>query len=108
MMDVSDGLLRDAGRIGRASRVRLDVHASALSQWCAALAGAAAARRADPLTWVLTGGEDHGLLATFPPGIDLPRGFVPVGRVDATGEPGVVVDGEPYVGVPGWDHFGGR
>lgn len=108
MMDVSDGLLRDAGRIGRASRVRLDVHASALSQWCAALAGAAAALGADPLTWVLTGGEDHGLLATFPPGIDLPRGFVPVGRVDATGEPGVVVDGEPYVGVPGWDHFGGR
>ena len=29
--------------------------------------------------WVLTGGEDHALLACFPPGVRLPAPFRPVG-----------------------------
>ena len=32
----------------------------------------AAATGADPLSFVLTGGDDHALLATFPPDADLP------------------------------------
>ncbi|MEU7737688.1 hypothetical protein AB0B51_32230, partial [Streptomyces griseus] len=26
----------------------------------------------DPLQWVLTGGEDHAIVATFPPDVKLP------------------------------------
>jgi thiamine-monophosphate kinase len=59
------------------------------------------------LEWVLTGGEDHGLLATFPPGSALPSPFRPIGRVVAvTDRPTVLVDGRvPTVGSVGWDHF---
>ena len=62
----------------------------------------------DPRTWVLTGGEDHGLLATFPPGRALPAQFRPVGRVRARAADeaaGVVVAGSLVTGATGWDHF---
>jgi thiamine-monophosphate kinase len=55
------------------------------------------------LDWVLTGGEDHSLAATFPPGVALPPRWSVVGQV-REGR-GVLVDGKPYRGVPGWDHF---
>ena len=52
--------------------------------------------------WVLDGGEDHGLLGTFPPGVAPPAGFTVIGTVRA-GEPGrVTLDGEPRV-TGGWD-----
>ncbi|MFE6970874.1 thiamine-phosphate kinase [Isoptericola sp. NPDC057653] len=110
MLDVSDGLLRDAGRIARASGVGLDLETTALATDVARLLPAARALGADAvaaLGWVLSGGEDHGLLATFPPDAALPAGFRRVGRVLAAAEPGVTVDGgEPATG-PGWDHFAG-
>ncbi|GAB2458252.1 thiamine-phosphate kinase [Xylanimonas ulmi] len=108
MLDVSDGLLRDAGRIALASGVVLDIEAAALAGDRRALASAAAALGDDgaPLRWALSGGEDHGLLATFPPAAALPAGFRRIGSVRATdGAPGVTLDGAtPPVG-PGWDHF---
>jgi thiamine-monophosphate kinase len=55
--------------------------------------------------WVLDGGEDHGLLATFPSGTPLPEPFRAVGRVvEGTG---VSVDGVPAPARSGWDHFAG-
>ncbi len=51
------------------------------------MAEAAAAFNQDPLGWVLGGGEDHALLATFPAGGDLPEGFTVVGAVHARGRP---------------------
>lgn len=107
MLDVSDGLLRDAGRIARASGVVLDLGRpqDVLADDLAAVADTARRLAADPLRWVLTGGEDHGLLATFPG--EVPDGFRVIGRVRA-GEPGVLVDGtDPGRLSPGWDHFGG-
>ncbi|WP_147916718.1 thiamine-phosphate kinase [Ruania zhangjianzhongii] len=105
MMDVSDGLLRDAGRIARASEVSLDLDPTALAGDVAALADLAALCHSDPLAWVLTGGEDHGLLATFPPGASLPEPFRPIGTV--RGGPGQVTYGgqRPPVSGTGWDHF---
>ncbi|WP_250448113.1 thiamine-monophosphate kinase, partial [Actinotalea sp. C106] len=106
MLDVSDGLLRDAGRIARASGVVIDLVAPglALARELDALSPAASALGVDPLAWLLTGGEDHGFLATFP-SADLPEGFVPVGRV-RRGHPTVLVDGgPPPVAGTGWDHF---
>jgi thiamine-monophosphate kinase len=57
----------------------------------------------DPYAWVLAGGDDHALVATFPPGLALPEPWRPVGSVVEGG--GVTVDGAPYAGPKGWDHF---
>ncbi|GAA1708032.1 thiamine-phosphate kinase [Isoptericola hypogeus] len=111
MLDVSDGLLRDAGRLATASGVALDLEVAALAADGEALVPAVRAlgRGAGAaLAWVLSGGEDHGLLATFPPGAPLPAEFRPVGTVRvAGGGPGVTVDGAPPEVGPGWDHFRG-
>jgi thiamine-monophosphate kinase len=109
MLDVSDGLLRDAGRLARASGVTLDLAVgSALGPDVDALAPLAAVLGERAEGWVLTGGEDHGLLATFPPDVELPPPFRPVGLVLpalADGVP-VLVDGlAPQIASPGWDHF---
>jgi thiamine-monophosphate kinase len=110
MMDVSDGLLRDAARLARASGVVLDLGepGEALADDLAALAGAAAAVGGDAVAWALGGGEDHGLLAAFPPGA-VPEGFRPVGTVLAPGPgaaPGtVLVAGAPPAVPAGWEHF---
>ncbi|MEV1130137.1 thiamine-phosphate kinase [Agromyces sp. NPDC049794] len=90
MLDVSDGLARDARRIAEASGVGLDFAAAALGP---------------DLRVALTGAEDHGLLATFPQGTRVPEPFEVVGRV--VDEPGnVLVDGE-RVGADGWDPYAG-
>ncbi|MCG2622360.1 thiamine-phosphate kinase [Arthrobacter sp. I2-34] len=105
MMDVSDGLVRDAGRLARASQVAIELDPQALLPFARPLAGAATLTGADPLAWVLAGGEDHGLLAAFGPRTVPPAGFTVVGRVsDGAGQ--VTVGGaEP--GAVGWDHFAG-
>jgi thiamine-monophosphate kinase len=105
MLDVSDGLLRDAGRVAEASGVCLDLDGVALAGFVEPLQPVAGALGADPWQWVLAGGEDHGLLATFPPGA-VPASFTVIGAVrPAVGGPSVLVDGRPPVSaVPGWDH----
>lgn len=108
MLDVSDGLLRDAGRIAASSGVVLDLSTDALAGQVEAVREVADTLGADPLTWVLTGGEDHALLATFPAHTGPSPSFAAIGKVRAPrpGErPGVLVDGEEWAGVPGWDHF---
>ncbi len=102
MIDVSDGLLADLGHIAEDSQVSIDLD-SARFEIPDALHAVAAATGADPLRFILTGGEDHALAATFPLGKVPPEWHV-VGVV-TDGEPGVLVDGQPYSGTPGWDHF---
>jgi thiamine-monophosphate kinase len=55
------------------------------------------------MAWLLAGGDDHALVATFPPDVDLPMAWSVVGRV-VEGE-GVLVDGQPYGGAGGWQSF---
>ncbi|WP_152352769.1 thiamine-phosphate kinase [Brachybacterium subflavum] len=109
MLDVSDGLARDGGRIARASGVVLDLDGSVLATDADALAPAAGllTDRADPWQWVLGGGEEHALLATFEQG-EVPPGFRRIGRVRALApgeESGVVLDGTVLADL-GFDHFG--
>ncbi len=87
MIDLSDGLSLDAGRIARASGVGIDLEAAAI--------GSAEA---------LDGGEDHSLLATFPAAAELPGGFRAIGVV-VEGS-GILVDGVAYE-PGGWDPFVG-
>jgi thiamine-monophosphate kinase len=100
MIDVSDGLLADLGHIATASSVSVDIRAEALEAH-PRLHDVAQALGADPLHWVLTGGEDHALVATF-------RGRVPEGWrvIGIVGKgSGVTVDGAVYTQPEGWQHW---
>ncbi len=107
MMDISDGLVRDGRRLAAASGVVLDLDPLELKRHAEGLSPASDILARDPMEWVLGGGEDHGLLATFPAGIQLPAGFTAIGSVQAPGDdtdPGVTIAGR-VAGATGWDHF---
>lgn len=104
MIDVSDGLIADAGHIADASGVTIDIDASSW-EIPDALASAAAAYNVDPRVWMLTGGDDHALLATFGPRRKLPAGFVVIGSVVERGEHAVLVDGHAFEQGSGHEHF---
>jgi thiamine-monophosphate kinase len=102
MIDISDGLIADLGHVATASRVAIDLDKGAF-EVPPQMRDAAQALGTDPYQWVLGGGEDHALVATFPEGTTLPDGFTTIGRVvDGSG---VTVDGKPHKGPAGWDHF---
>lgn len=87
MCDVSDGLVADLGHLCEASGVGI------------ALDSASLVDQAVSLQDVLTGGEDHALVATLPGAV--PAGCRVIGRVVEGSE--VTVDGSPVTG--GWVHF---
>ncbi|HWN61448.1 MAG TPA: thiamine-phosphate kinase [Streptosporangiaceae bacterium] len=115
MIDISDGLLADLGHIASASGVLIDLSSDRLSPGEGLQAAARAflgrtergstPEHAAALAWVLTGGEDHALAATFPPGTALPPRWTVVGQVSEG--LGVLVDGQAWAGEAGWDHFRG-
>lgn len=75
MMDVSDGLLLDAARMARASKVTLAIDSAKVP------IAAPEARRAEALRW----GEDYQLLFTAPPAFQPP---VPAHRIGEALPPG--------------------
>lgn len=103
MIDVSDGLVRDGGRIASASGVRLELDEEAIEALAAEYAPVLGDSAA--LECVLGGGEEHSLLATFPAGA-VPQGWTVVARTAEPGAagPGVWWRGERASGG-GWDHF---
>jgi len=114
MIDVSDGLLADLGHVAAASGVLIDLSSDRLAPDDVLLAAARALnldlteRGSTPaapgaLAWVLSGGEDHALAATFPPRVTLPARWTVIGQVRAGR--GVTVDCRPWTGPAGWDHF---
>ncbi|MFP5415728.1 MAG: thiamine-phosphate kinase [Actinomycetes bacterium] len=108
MIDCSDGPLADLGHIARASGVMIDLDSAALEVDEAQKTVAAAIGGGDPLNYILTGGDDHAMLATFPASAGLPPGWTAIGRVlPAEGDPVVTVDGSAWAagGSGGWRHF---
>lgn len=136
MLDLSDGLVKDAGRVAAASGVQMRLDRAAVDAFAEPLlplarlllaigerneAGESPASLAR--TFVLVGGEDHGLLATFPG--EVPDEFVPLGacvadaperglsaelygaerRHNAVTGAAVVMDGRSLDGM-GWEHYG--
>ncbi len=102
MIDVSDGLLADAGHIASASGVAIDVEAGVF-EVAEPLRAVGAALGADPMRFILTGGDDHALVATFPADAPLPEGWSRIGSVSEGS--GVTVDGAAYEGPTGHVHF---
>lgn len=102
MIDVSDGLVADLGHLADESGVGIDVTSASLPVHDR-LTEVASALGRDALQWVLTGGDDHALAATFPPGVALPGDWIIIGTVREGG--GVSVDGQPWSAAGGWDHF---
>lgn len=114
MIDVSDGLSTDLGRIASASGVGIDLDRESLSALIDPLLPAArhlldeeAGTTRTPedlaLKWVLDGGEDHGFVASTPGSAAPGVGWRRIGEIRAGS--GVSLDGAP-VPTSGFSHFG--
>jgi thiamine-monophosphate kinase len=102
MIGVSDGLIADLRHVAEASAVGIDLSTAALGADHDALTAPAAAVGADPWPWVLAGGEDHALAASFAG--PAPAGWRVIGRV-LDGPARVLVDGQEWRGYAGWQSF---
>ena len=101
LIDVSDGLLSELGHVAGSSGVSVDVRSELLPVG-EPLRSVAAAVGADPMSFVLGGGDDHALVGTFPAG-GAPSGWTVIGSVGEGS--GVTVDERSYTGMVGFRHF---
>lgn len=102
MTDISDGLIADLGHIAEASGVAIDLDSSSFVV-PGPVATVSEALGVDALTFVLTGGDDYALVATFSSQATLPEGWTRIGVTSEGG--GVTVDGLEYEGPAGHEHF---
>lgn len=97
MMDISDSLLTDADRLAAANNLYAAIDEEWVDSKAATLQPVADTYNVDPRDWVLTGGEDYGLLAVLDPTLPVPAGWEAIGQL--TREP------QARPTVTGWDHF---
>lgn len=97
MMDVSDSIYTDADRLAAANNLHAHIDPDWVVRKAARLQPIADRYDADATQWVLTGGEDYGLLAVLNPEYALPAGWEIIGQL--TDEP------QQRPAITGWDHF---
>lgn len=100
MTDNSDGLIQDLRHLAERSGVSIDVHSKDIAPDELVLE-AGKHLGVDPWEWVLSGGEDHTLLATTAK--EAPSGFRTIGHVHRGR--GVTVDGARPKYQSGWVSF---
>jgi len=103
-IDVSDGLLQDAGHIAAASGLGMDIELSLLPDWeqlCQAVGVESA------LALVAHGGEDYALLFTAPHDVQIPDGLaICIGHCRKGEGVSLLLEGEEtHVEKAGFDHF---
>ncbi len=99
-IDISDGLLADAGHMAAASGVKICIETDLLP-----LSPALSSHpdREKIMQWALTGGDDYELCFCLPAGVQAPAGSTLIGRVEA----GSGVDCGLEIDIPpGYQHFG--
>jgi thiamine-monophosphate kinase len=106
MLDLSDGLAKDSARIAKASAVTIQIDPLMLQGFEAVIEEAARAISANESDWVIGGGEDHSLLATFPSEASIPRAFKVIGVVLPQGPAPVMLGANPLP-EKGWDSVTG-
>ena len=79
MCDLSDGLLVDVTRISEASGIGMRINLDDLD--LSSLSEVGIELSVDPISWVLTSGEEHLFIATLPPSAALPEGVLQIGEV---------------------------
>lgn len=105
MIDISDGLLADLGHIADASGVGIDVRTETFAI-PEPLTAVASALGSDPMGFILGGGDDHCLVATFASRDEVPERWRIIGEVGPRPEgDAVTVNGAAYDGPRGWTHF---
>ncbi|PKW25902.1 thiamine-phosphate kinase [Phycicoccus duodecadis] len=110
LVDVSDGLVTDLGRVARASGVAIELDGAVLRARYADGPLSDCLGPDEALRQVLAGGEEHSLVGCFPAGTDVAgipgEPWHAIGVVEPVGAAGPVVrvDGE-VPDVRGWDHF---
>ena len=97
MMDVSDSILTDADRLATANGLHAHIDPDWTNRKAAKLADIAERYEADANQWVLTGGEDYGLLAVLNPALEVPAGWDVIGYL--------TTELQQRPEVTGWDHF---
>lgn len=105
-MDISDGLLQDAGHIAGASEVGITIWRDALPLSVAALQ-AVKLYGEQAWQWIVAGGDDYELLVTLPPHTTAPEGLTCIGEV-VRGSGVVLVDENGVDITPqvrGYQHF---
>ncbi|MGP6174932.1 thiamine-phosphate kinase [Corynebacterium sp. A21] len=100
MTDNSDGLIVDLWTMAKRSGVNLDLNRQSIAPH-KLMVEAGELLGIDPWEWVLTGGEDHTMLATT--ARDAPSGFRLIGQVNR-GEDVTINGAEPEYGT-GWVSF---
>ena len=98
-IDVSDGLLADAGHIAAASGVKLNIESGLLPLSPALISHS---HFAESLEWALCGGDDYELCFTLPADLSAPQGCTRIGEV--TRGSGVSCDLEVDIAT-GYRHF---
>lgn len=103
MMDISDGLLLDARRMGEASDVTVALDSAAVTRICAQ--DASGTLPVQHWRAAASWGDDYALLATLSPGTDIAAlPVTPIGTVMPRCEEPLLVDAAPVTGALGWEH----